>query len=236
MGYENPRVIGSTDHSKLCTYIFEICKYVLRPGMCGETVRYLAPGCRCHAGAEHRFPKATVPLSSPFQPGLTRSHGTRANKSRFLIFLREPWTLGFSGAWVPTFKSINFRAKTTPGLMGNSRGLEMMDSFSLQNENLMHSLTKEDDFTPSSLYFLPGWWVPLFPHTRVNVEFRNACLSEWYHYTETLCTAPPTATLLPTMSLAPQCLTSLGIKALKGTLLWLFIHRISRLSPEWNTT
>lgn len=77
---------------------------------------------------------------------------------------------------MPTFNSINFRAKTTQGLMGNSGGLEMMDSFSLWNENLMHVLTKEDDFTPPSLYFLSGCWVPVFPRMRVNVKYRNACL------------------------------------------------------------
>lgn len=49
-------------------------------------------------------------------------------------------------------------------------GLDMMNSFSLQNENLTHSLTKGGDFTPSSLYFLYGCGMPLFLHTCVNRE------------------------------------------------------------------
>lgn len=60
--------------------------------------------------------------------------------------------------------------------MGIGGGLEMMDPFSLQNENLMQSLTKGDGFTPLSLCFPSGCCVPLCLHTHGNVEQREARL------------------------------------------------------------
>lgn len=80
--------------------------------------------------------------------------------------------------------------KPIQGLMGNGGGLQIMDSFSLQNENLMQSLTKGDDFTPPSLYFLSGCCMPLFLHIHVNAEQRKSCLFGRYHHIRTLGISP----------------------------------------------
>lgn len=76
---------------------------------------------------------------------------------------------------MPTFSSIDFREETpVQGLVGHGGGLEGRDSFAFQNGNQKHSLT--EDFTPPSVGFLPGCFVPLFFHTHVSVEYRKVSL------------------------------------------------------------
>ena len=116
--------------------------------------------------------------------------------------------------------------KNMQGIMGNGGWLEMTGSFSLQNENLMHPLTKGDDFTPPSLYFLSGHSVPFSSHTRESRVWRGMLGWELSLHGNTVRFLPSAHTFL-----AWEMLHFVRIKALKGTFL-LFTHRKNSLLTE----
>lgn len=101
---------------------------------------------------------------------------------------------------MPTFQGINFRGEKKfhkdSRINGKWWGPGVMDSFSLQNEKLMHSLTEEDEFTPPWLIFFLGSRVPLFLHTGLTEECRKACLFGEDHSKEPLCISPSLSPLL----------------------------------------
>lgn len=157
-----------------------------------RTVRQSAPSCCWHSGVEHSFPRGSVPHSSPFWPGLKRPHSAvwEKTKARFQFFLGSPALWIFPEPKCPHLIALTLEQKTIQGWMENGGGLETIDSFSLQNENLTRSLTKGDDFTPPSLYCLSGYRVPLFLHTCVNVEYRKSRLFGRYPCIGPLCISP----------------------------------------------
>lgn len=154
----------------------------------------------------------------------------RGNKGRISIFLRDNCTLDFFQSQSTHFLiPLTLEGKNIQGIMGNGGWLEVTDSFSFQNENLMHPLTEGDDFTPPSLYFFSGHSVPFSSHTCESRVWRGMFVWELSLRGNTVCFLPSVHTFL-----AWEMLHFVRIKALKGTFLLLSTHRKNKWSVNKN--